>query len=146
MPRARPAHNSGSEGALGHIRDVDYLFRNPVITGRKGSAEGREGCLSFPEIFAPVKRPEKVALNAFSLEGEELSYELDGLYARAVQHETDHLDGVLFIDRLSEANRLAIREDLEALEREFEINRQRGRIHDDAQIAARLVELETVRT
>jgi len=128
------------------VKEEEHVLINPVITGRKGSAEAREGCLSFPEIFAPVKRAEKVALNAFSLGGEEISYELDGLYARAVQHEADHLDGLLFIDRLSEANRLAIREDLEALEREFEINRQRGRIHDDAQIAARLVELEMART
>jgi len=128
------------------VQEEEHVLINPVITARKGSAEGREGCLSFPEIYAPVKRSEKIALNAFSLQGEELSYELDGLYARAVQHETDHLDGALFIDRLSEANRLAIREDLEALVREFEMNRQRGRIADDTQIAARLAELETART
>ena len=128
------------------LKDEEHVFINPVITRRKGSEEGREGCLSFPEVFAPVIRSEKIELNAFSLQGEELTYELDGLYARAVQHETDHLDGALFIDRMSEANRLAIRDDLEALEREFEADRQRGRIADDAEIAARLAELEGERT
>ena len=126
--------------------DEEFAFINPVITHRKGSAEDREGCLSFPEIFAPVVRPEKITVNAYALNGEELSYELDGLYARAVQHETDHLDGILFIDRLSPANQLAVKEDLAALEREFNMYRQRGRIPDDAQIAARLADLEAVRT
>ena len=126
--------------------DEEFALINPVITHRKGSAEDREGCLSFPEIFAPVVRPEKITVNAYALNGEELSYELDGLYARAVQHEADHLDGILFIDRLSPANQLAVKEDLAALEREFNMYRQRGRIPDDAQIAARLAELEVVRT
>lgn len=125
--------------------EEEYVLINPVITSRKGSAEGREGCLSFPEIFAPVTRPEQIVVNAYSPEGEELTYEMDGLYARVVQHESDHLDGVLFIDRLSPANRLAVKEDLAALEREFAVQRQRGQVPDDSQIAARLAELEAVR-
>jgi len=127
-------------------RDEEYVLINPVITDRKGSAEDREGCLSFPEIYAPVIRSEKVAVNAYSLSGEELSCQLDGLYARVVQHEADHLDGILFIDRLSPANELAVKEELAVLEREFNTYRQRGRIPDDAQIAARLAELEVART
>ena len=129
-----------------NVTDEEYVLINPVITDRKGSAEDREGCLSFPEIYAPVKRSEQIVVNAYSLSGEELSYELDGLYARVVQHEADHLDGILFIDRLSPANQLAVKEDLAALEREFNTYRQRGRIADDAQIAARLAELEVART
>jgi len=127
-------------------RDEEYVLINPVITDRKGSAEDREGCLSFPEIYAPVIRSEKVAVNAYSLSGEELSCQLDGLCARVVQHEADHLDGILFIDRLSPANELAVKEELAVLEREFNTYRQRGRIPDDAQIAARLAELEVART
>ena len=126
--------------------EEEYVFINPVITERKGSAEDREGCLSFPEVFAPVKRPEKIVVNAYSLDGEELTWELSGLHARVVQHEADHLDGVLFIDHLSPANRLAVKEELAVLEREFEMQRQRGRIPDDTQIAARLAELEAART
>jgi peptide deformylase len=128
------------------LRDEEYVFINPVITDRKGSSEDREGCLSFPEIYAPVVRPERIVVNAYALNGEEFSYEFDGLYARVVQHEADHLDGILFIDRLSPANRLAVKEDLAALAREFNTYRQRGRIPDDAQIAARLAELEAART
>jgi peptide deformylase len=126
-------------------KDEEYVFINPVITHRKGAAEDREGCLSFPEIFAPVKRSEKIVVRAYSLDGQEVSYELDGLYARVVQHESDHLDGVLFIDRLSAANLMGVKEELAALEREFQAYRQLGRIPDDSQIAARLARLEAAR-
>ncbi len=128
------------------VRDEAFVFINPVITERKGSAEDQEGCLSFPEIYAPVIRSEKIKVNAYALNGEELTYEFDGLYARVVQHENDHLDGILFVDRVSPANRLAIKDDLAALESEFNTYRQRGRIPDDTQIAARLAELESART
>jgi peptide deformylase len=127
-------------------KDEEHVFINPVISQRKGSAEDREGCLSFPEIFAPVRRSEKVVLAAYTLEGKEVAYELDGLFARAVQHESDHLDGVLFIDRLTPSHLLSIRDDLAALEREFHSDRQRGMIEDDQQIVARLNQLETART
>jgi peptide deformylase len=127
-------------------KDEEHVFINPVITQRKGSAEDKEGCLSFPEIFAPVRRSAKVVLAAYTLEGKEIAYELDGLFARAAQHESDHLDGVLFVDRLTPSHLLSIREDLAALEREFLSDRQRGVIGDDDQIVARLRELETART
>ena len=124
----------------------EYVFINPVISRRTGTAEAEEGCLSFPSIYAPVKRPEKVAISAYNLAGEEVHYELDGLFARAVQHEYDHLDGTLFIDRLSPSNLAAIREALDDLIREFEGERSRGVIPADPQIAARLEELEKLRT
>jgi peptide deformylase len=122
------------------------VFLNPVVTRKSGSAEAQEGCLSFPDIWAPVRRPEKIIVSAYGIDGEEFSYEMDGLYARAVQHEIDHLDGVLFIDRLSQANQLAVREDLDALVRQFESSRRLGSIGSDEQITARLEELEVART
>ena len=109
-------------------------------------AESDEGCLSFPGIYAPVKRPERIAISAYNLAGEEGHYELDGLRARAAQHEYDHLDGKLFIDRLSESHLLAIQDALDDLVRQFEGERQRGIIPADPQIAARLDELENLRT
>jgi peptide deformylase len=127
-------------------KDEEHVFINPVITQPKGSVVDKEGCLSFPEIFAPVRRSAKVVLAAYTLEGKEIAYELDGLFARAAQHESDHLDGVLFVDRLTPSNLLSVREDLAALEREFLSDRQRGVIGDDDQIVARLLELETART
>ena len=127
-------------------REEEHVFINPVITNRKGGAEDREGCLSFPEIFAPVRRPAKITVNAYALDGRELSYELDGLYARAVQHELDHLDGVLLIDRLSQTNLMAIKEELEELEQEFKMQRRLKVIGSDEEIAARLLELESAVT
>ncbi len=124
----------------------ERVFINPVISRKSGQAEESEGCLSFPEIYAPVRRPERIVVSAYGLDGREFSYAMDGLYARAVQHEVDHLDGVLFIDRLSPANQLAIREDLDDLVREFESSRRLGAIAGDEEIAARLAGLESVRT
>lgn len=122
------------------------VFINPVITRKSGSAEAQEGCLSFPDIWAPVRRPEKIMVTAYGIDGQEFCYEMDGLYARAVQHELDHLDGVLFVDRLSEANQLEVREDLEELIREFESSRRLGTMETDEQITARLQQLESART
>ncbi|MHB8898970.1 MAG: peptide deformylase [Thermoguttaceae bacterium] len=124
----------------------EKVFINPVISRKSGSAEAQEGCLSFPGIWAPVRRPEKIVVSAYGLDGQAFSYEMDGLYARAVQHETDHLDGVVFIDRLSPANQLAVREDVEELIREFTSSQRLGAIGTDQQIAARLQELEMART
>ena len=122
------------------------VFINPVIGRRSGTAEAEEGCLSFPEIYAPVKRSDKIVVSAYNLAGEEVNYRLDGLFARAVQHEYDHLDGILFIDRLSPSAMLSVKQALTDLELEFQGGRERGAIPADPQIAARLAELESLRT
>ena len=127
-------------------KDGELVMINPVITKRSGMAEAEEGCLSLPEIYGQVRRPEKATMAAFNLAGEEMQYEFDGLFARAVQHETDHLDGVLFVDRLSDSGRLSVKESLAELELKFEGERRRGQIPDDEQIAAHLAELEALRT
>lgn len=127
-------------------KDLEYVFINPVIVKRTGTAEEEEGCLSFPEIFAPVKRSEKIVLSAYNLAGEEVGYQLSDLPARAAQHEADHLDGVLFIDLLRTPARLSVKQALADLEREFQGSRDRGLIPDDSQITARLAELEELRT
>ncbi len=126
--------------------DQQHVFINPVIARRNGTAEDEEGCLSLPEIFAPVKRSQQIVLSAYDLCGEELHCELDGLFARAIQHECDHLDGVLFVDRLSDSAKLSVKEALGELELEFAGLRRRGEIPDDEQIATRLRELEELRT
>lgn len=127
-------------------KDQEFVFINPVISRRTGSVEGEEGCLSLPEIFAPVRRSEKIVLSAYNLRGEEVNLELSGLFARVAQHEYDHLDGVLFIDRLSASSQLAVKQALSDLEAEFHGDRNRGQIPNDQQIAARLAELEALRT
>src|SRR5690606_33544561 len=113
---------------------------------RKGTAEAEEGCLSLPGLYAPVRRPETVRLNAYNLKGEEVTMDLNGLFARAVQHEIDHLDGVLFIDRISVTALAEAREAIQDFEDEFFNRRDRQEIPDDATIAARLEQLERLRT
>ena len=73
---------------------------NPVITRQGGEVTAEEGCLSIPGVFAPVARAEWVELEAQDLEGRPVSIRARGLTARVFQHEMDHLDGVVFIDRL----------------------------------------------
>ncbi len=73
---------------------------NPEITEWDGYAVGREGCLSVPDYTGNVIRAEKIKLEAFDPNGDKLSFEMEGFEARAVQHEMDHLDGLLFLDRL----------------------------------------------
>jgi len=78
---------------------------NPVITEQGGTVTAEEGCLSIPGIFAPVTRAEWVKLEAQDTEGQPVSITARGLRARVFQHEMDHLDGVLFIDRLDAVTR-----------------------------------------
>ena len=124
----------------------EHVFINPVITQRKGQEEKEEGCLSFPDLYAPVRRPEKIVLAAYNLAGEEVNLEMDGLCARVAQHECDHLDGVIFTDRLTPANLLKVKQDLEDMELAFSGERRRGLIPEDRLIAARLSALEVART
>lgn len=76
------------------------ILVNPEITEWDGYAVGREGCLSVPDYTGNVIRAEKIHLSALDREGNALSFDMDGFEARAVQHEMDHIDGLLFLDRL----------------------------------------------
>jgi peptide deformylase len=78
---------------------------NPRITAQGGKTVAEEGCLSIPGIFAPVERAEWVDVEALDGEDQPLSFQARGLPARVIQHEIDHLDGLLFIDRLDKATR-----------------------------------------
>jgi len=78
---------------------------NPVITEQGGEIVAEEGCLSLPGVFAPVKRAEWVRLDAQDPDGKTVTVNARGLRARVFQHEMDHLDGVLFIDRLDPVTR-----------------------------------------
>lgn len=124
----------------------ERVFINPVLRRPRGLVEAEEGCLSIPEVYAPVKRAEKIDIDAYDLDGQAVHLELEGLPARVVQHENDHIDGRLFIDRLSTTAALDIRESLRQFEEEFAADRERGLIPLDADIAARWLELEKLRT
>jgi peptide deformylase len=73
---------------------------NPVIGEVSGQVTAEEGCLSIPGIFAPVTRAARVTVTARDLDGPPTTIKAEGLLARVLQHEIDHLDGILFIDRL----------------------------------------------
>jgi peptide deformylase len=73
---------------------------NPEITDKEGNVVGREGCLSVPDYTGNVARWDRIVVNAFDESGNSLDYAMEGYEARAVQHEIDHLDGLLFLDRL----------------------------------------------
>ena len=121
----------------------EHVFLNPVITRPKGLEQSEEGCLSLPDLHGQVTRPKKIHLNAFGLDGQEINATLDGLFARVVQHETDHLDGVLFVDRLSEPARLEVADVLHEFETVFDGRRAAGWIPSDEAIARRLSEWES---
>lgn len=92
-------------------RDIDrygeerIAIVNPVITRHEGEVEEEEGCLSIPEIREKVRRWARVRVTGLDPEGKTLELEAESLLARAIQHEIDHLDGILFIDRLSSLKR-----------------------------------------
>jgi len=76
------------------------ILINPEITRWDGLAVGREGCMSVPDFTGNVVRAESIGLHALNIDGESVEYECEGYEARAVQHEVDHLNGLLFLDRL----------------------------------------------
>ena len=86
------------------VVDVDgdrFVMINPRILESEGRATAEEGCLSIPEVYADVTRPDRVVLEALDLDGNVYRKDASGLKARAIQHEIDHLDGILFLDHLS---------------------------------------------
>ena len=86
------------------VDDEEYepvMLFNPEILGEEGEIIAEEGCLSIPNVTADVKRPEKVVVEGINVAREQVRIEAEGLLARALQHEIDHLNGVLFIDKLS---------------------------------------------
>jgi peptide deformylase len=90
---------------------------NPVIISYSGQAEYREGCLSLPGIYADVKRPGTISVQFYDLDGNVHSSVFSGVEARIIQHEIDHLDGILFIDRLNPIRRWLLRRKLYALKK-----------------------------
>ena len=85
--------------------DPRWVLINPVVLEREGTTREEEGCLSIPDIFGDVNRAEQIVLETTNLDGKRERFELKELTARAVQHEIDHLDGVLFLDHLSPLKR-----------------------------------------
>lgn len=94
---------------------VRYFFANPVILESQGESPFQEGCLSVPGISEEVIRPEWIRVKYQDIEGKEHLLETDGLLARVLQHEIDHLYGILFVDRISPARKLLLKNELKKL-------------------------------
>ena len=104
----------------GHPADVNefmpLVLINPELKPGGEPATGGEGCLSFLEIFAEITRPELVDVKALNGKGKPVEFRCGGLLARAIQHEVDHLNGILFIDRMSRKTKEELRPELDALQ------------------------------
>jgi peptide deformylase len=121
----------------------ELVFINPVISRPKGSEEAEEGCLSLPSLYGNVYRPKQIRVDAYNLQGQPYSATLTGLFARCVQHEFDHLDGILFIDRMKDGAVANIRDTLEEFRIDFDSRRSVGEYGDDASIAETWRQWET---
>lgn len=107
-------------------REGPRIFVNPRIADSDGYTETEEGCLSLPGVRVEVPRAERVTVVAYTATGKRVELELEGLAAIAWQHEIDHLNGTLIIDRLSQTRLMTVRDRLKRLEREAREAEQEG--------------------
>ena len=100
-------------------RNTCQVLLNPVLAGMQGSQVEEEGCLSIPGVRAKVKRALSLKLKAVDLKGEPIEFDASELLARVCQHEHDHLDGVLFINKIGMASKFMLRRELSELEEDY---------------------------
>jgi peptide deformylase len=110
---------------------MPLVLINPEIELRGETEVGLEGCLSFPEITGDIERAPSVTVHAQTLEGDTIQIEASGFLARAIQHESDHLNGILFIDRMNSAAKAALSSRLKRLQKET----KRGIRHREALVS-----------
>ena len=122
--------------------DEEMVFINPEIVRRKGNAVGEEGCLSLPELYGDVPRASEIVVEAFDLDGQGFEVTCSELMARVILHENDHLDGVLFIDRMDDEARSELDANLDDLLRQFRQKQTDGKYGSDADIEKQLDEME----
>ena len=106
---------------------MPLVLLNPRLELGAEKTVGNEGCLSFPEIHGDVPRSAQVTVHATMLDGRELKFEATGMLARAVQHEVDHLHGVLYIDRMNSATKVGLGGRLKRLQKEGAENPVNGK-------------------
>lgn len=93
------------DGDTDRYGEARIALVNPVIVRHEGEVEDEEGCLSIPELRERVKRWKEVGVRGLGPDGSDLEFDASGLLSRAIQHEIDHLDGILFVDRVSSLKR-----------------------------------------
>ncbi|MDB5307231.1 MAG: def [Gemmataceae bacterium] len=112
-------------------KDMEYVAINPAIVESKGTVNDREGCLSFPGLYQNVRRAKTVKVQAYNLKGELYEMACSDLPARVWQHEIDHLNGVLFIDKMGPLGRLGSKKDIEKFIADFEQAKKKGEYPSD---------------
>lgn len=112
-------------------KDMELVAVNPVIVDQKGTIKDREGCLSFPGLYQDIRRYKHVRVQYYTLTGELKEMAGSDLAARIWQHEIDHLNGTLFIDKMGPIARMGSRKDLEQLVADFEEDRKKGSLPPD---------------
>lgn len=122
---------------------VEFVMINPVISKPRGNEEAEEGCLSLPNVHGNVVRAKSIHVHAFDLSGNEIDQEFTGFEARIIQHENDHLDGTLFIDRLREGAVNFVAGELDSLVTDFRSRQRTGALPSDEELIARLSECES---
>ena len=100
----------------GKDKDIIKLI-NPVILKREGEEEAKEGCLSIPDIYVEVKRSSNVTVEGLDEKGEPVKIEAEGLLSRTLQHEIDHLSGILIVDYASPVSKIIVKKQLKKLRR-----------------------------
>jgi peptide deformylase len=127
-------------------KEQEMVFINPQISRRNGSEEDEEGCLSLPEIYGPVTRATRIVVDAFDLNGQQFEVELEDLDARVVQHEYDHIEGVMFTDRVAAVHMPKLQPLISDLEMVFRNRQKEGTVPSDDELKAQLMALQKART
>jgi peptide deformylase len=109
----------------------ELVLINPEIQSPKGNETAQEGCLSLPGIYGNVKRPKTIKVSAYDLRGNSIEREVDGFLARVIQHENDHLNGVMFFDRMPDESKRDIDDRIDELETVFRSKQASGGIPSD---------------
>lgn len=109
-------------------KELEEVFINPEIVESSGKDRNEEACLSLPGMFTLLTRAQRVTVEFTDLEGKRVTKKAADFYARMFQHEMDHLEGILIIDRMSKAERLKYAPELKELETDFKKGRKRSRV------------------
>lgn len=123
------ANPSGERGS-----GEELVLINPELQRPKGNETAQEGCLSLPGIYGNVKRPKQVRLTGFDLKGNPIERTVDGFLARVLQHENDHLNGVMFFDRMTEEAKRELDDQLLEMETVYESKQKSGGMPTPAEL------------
>jgi peptide deformylase len=121
--------------------DQEQVFINPEIVKKHSSEENEEGCLSFPGLYGKVRRARKIRVQAYDLAGNPVELDAEELLGRAIQHETDHLDGKLFIDYLGPIAKTSANTKVKEIEAGYRKAQAEGIYPDDDEIRRQLDEM-----